>query len=67
MIARGYPLTVLLSVLLIFLAGLAVYRKARSLAHRWTDAHVPLVVKPGAYDAVASDLDAAASPPPVWT
>jgi len=60
-VARGYPLTVLLAVLLVFLAVLAVVRKARSLARGWTDAHVPLVVKPGAYDDVAADLDAAVS------
>jgi hypothetical protein len=58
-LVRGYPLTVLLSVLLIFLAGLAIFRKARSLAKRWTDAHVPLVIEPGRYDEVASDLDRA--------
>jgi hypothetical protein len=58
-VARGYPLTVLLSVLLIFLAGLAIFRKAQSLAKRWTDAHVPLVIQPGKYDEVASDLDRA--------
>ena len=58
-VVRGYPLTVLLAVLLVFLAGLAIYRKAVSLAHRWTDAHVPLVVEPGAYEQVAADLDRA--------
>ena len=58
-VARGYPLTVLLAVLLIFLAGLAIWRKAVSLMRRWTDAHVPMVVKPGAYDEVADDLDKA--------
>lgn len=58
-IARGYPLTILLAVLLIFLAGLAVWRKAQSLARRWTDAHVPIVVGPGAYEQVADDLDRA--------
>jgi hypothetical protein len=56
-VARGYPLTVLLSVLLIFLAGLAIFRKAQSLAKGWTDAHVPLVIEPGKYDQVAADLD----------
>ena len=56
---RGYPLTVLLSVLLIFLAGLAIVRRAQSAAKRWTDAHVPLVIEPGRYDDVASDLDRA--------
>jgi hypothetical protein len=58
-VVRGYPLTALLAVLLVFLAGLAVGRKAVSLARGWTDAHVPLVVLPGKYDAVAADLDAA--------
>ncbi len=58
-VARGYPLTVLLSVLLIFLAGLAIFRKAQSLARGWTDAHVPLVIEPGKYDEVAADLDRA--------
>jgi hypothetical protein len=58
-ILRGYPLTLLLAVLLVFLAGLAIWRKGWSLAKRWTDAHVPLVVKPGAYDQVADDLDRA--------
>jgi hypothetical protein len=60
-VVRGYPLTALLSVLLVFLAGLAVTRKAVSLARGWTDAHVPLVVLPGKYDEVAADLDAAVS------
>lgn len=58
-ILRGYPVTLLLAVLLIFLAGLAIWRKGWSLAKRWTDAHVPFVVKPGAYDQVADDLDRA--------
>jgi hypothetical protein len=58
-VARGYPLTVLLSVLLIFLAALAIFRKAQSLAKGWTDAHVPLVIEPGKYDDVAADLDRA--------
>lgn len=58
-VARGYPLTALLAVLLVFLAALAIARKAVSLARGWTDAHVPLVVLPGRYDDVAADLDAA--------
>ncbi len=58
-VLRGYPLTILLAVLLVFLALLAIWRKARSTARGWTDAHVPMVVKPGAYDEVADDLDRA--------
>jgi hypothetical protein len=58
-IMRGYPLTALLAVLLVFLAVLAIARKVVSLSRGWTDAHVPLVVLPGRYDEVAADLDAA--------
>ena len=58
-VLRGYPLTALLALLLVFLAVLAVARKAISLRKGWTDAHVPLVVLPGRYDDVAADLDAA--------
>ena len=54
--ARGYPLTILLAVLLVFLAMLSIWRKAVSLVHRWTDAHVPMVVDPGKYEQVADDL-----------
>src|SRR3954453_11068700 len=60
-ITRGYPLTLLLSVLLVFLAALAIWRKAKSLVRRWNDAHVPRVVEPGAYEQVAHDLDQALS------
>ena len=55
-VVRGYPLTVLLAVLLVFLAGLAIWRKGHALVRHWDDAHVPLVVKPGAYEQVATDL-----------
>jgi len=60
-IGRGYPLTLLLSVLLVFLAALAIWRKVRSLTRHWSDAHVPMVVDPGAYERVAADLDRALS------
>ena len=60
-IARGYPLTVLLAVLLVFLGVLAIWRKGVSLARRWTDAHVPMVVELGKYEEVAADLDRALS------
>jgi hypothetical protein len=58
-VARGYPLTVLLAVLLLFLAGLAIWRKVTAVTRGWTDAHVPIVISGGAYEAVAADLDAA--------
>jgi hypothetical protein len=60
-IARGYPLTAFLAVILVFLAGLAIWRKATSVARGRTDSHVPIVVEPGAYAQVAQDLDEAIS------
>jgi len=56
-ILRGYPLGAALAVTLVFLAGVAVVGKARSLARRWKDAHVPIVVKPNGYEKVVSDLE----------
>ncbi|CAN5472044.1 hypothetical protein BH20CHL7_BH20CHL7_15720 [soil metagenome] len=58
-VARGYPLTVVLAILLVFLAVLSVWRKATSLARGRTDAHVPIVVSAGAYPQVATDLELA--------
>lgn len=58
-VARGYPLTALLAVLLVFLAALSIWRKANSLRRGWVDAHVPIVVNAGAYEQVADDLDRA--------
>jgi hypothetical protein len=60
-VARGYPLSLLLSILLVFLAGLAIWRKGTSFVRHWNDAHVPMVVEPGAYEQVAHDLDEALS------
>jgi hypothetical protein len=42
--------------MLVLLALVGTWRKLRSLAHRWTDAHIPVIVKPGGYDAVLNDL-----------
>ena len=46
-VLRGYPLAFLLAFMLVFLAVVGIARKARSLARRWTDAHIPIVVRPG--------------------
>src|SRR5437588_4705814 len=53
---RGYILAPVISGILIFLAGVGLARKVRSLRHGWSDTHVPLVVKPGAYDQLVADL-----------
>src|SRR6266566_2949065 len=56
-ILRGYPLAAGLAVTLVFLAVVAVVTKARSVARRWADAHVPIVVKPGGYEKMVRDLE----------
>lgn len=56
-ILRGYPLAFLLAFTLVFLAVVGTIRKARSLVKRWSDAHVPIVVNPGGYAQMVSDLE----------
>ena len=59
--ARGYPLAAGLALLLVFLGIIGLVRKVNSLARRWTDTHIPIVVKPGGYEQLAADLDKAIS------
>ena len=47
---RGYLLTPLLVVLLVFLAAVALTRKGRNARRRWSDTHISIVVKPDGYD-----------------
>jgi hypothetical protein len=56
-VLRGYPFTLVLAATIVILAGVSLARKVRSLAKRWEDAHVPVVVKPGGYERVLSDLE----------
>jgi hypothetical protein len=60
-LARGYPLAAGLALLLVFLGIIGLVRKVTSLARRWTDTHIPIVVKPGGYEQLANDLDRAIS------
>ena len=53
---RGYLLTPILAVLMLFLPAVGISRKARSLRHRWSDTHIPIVVKPDGYDRLVHDL-----------
>jgi hypothetical protein len=53
---RGYLLTPILGGLMLFLPSVGISRKARSVRHHWSDVHIPIVVKPDGYDAIASDL-----------
>ena len=53
----GYPLAFLLAFTLAFLAVVGTVRKVRSIIRRWSDAHVPIVVRPGGYGEVVDDLE----------
>ena len=59
LVLRGYPLTAALAMTLVFLAVMGVARKARALSKRWSDTHIPGVVRPGTYDQVVADLERA--------
>jgi hypothetical protein len=48
-----------LALVLVFLGALSIARKARSLARRWADAHVPIVVREGGYEQMVVDLERA--------
>jgi hypothetical protein len=60
-VLRGYPLAAGLSLMLVFLAVIGIVRKVSSLLRRRTDAHIPIVLKPGGYAGLVDDLDAAIS------
>ena len=53
---RGYLLAPLICGLLVFLAGVGITRKIRSVRHGWSDTHIPIVVRQGAYDRLVDDL-----------
>ena len=58
-ILRGYPLSAALAVTLVLLSLVGIARFLHHLALRWTDAHIPIVVRPGGYDRVVADLERA--------
>ena len=58
-VLRGYPLSAALAVTLVILALVGIARFVHRLARRWTDAHVPVVVRPGGYERVVADLERA--------
>ena len=58
-ILRGYLITPVLGGTILFLAAVSVIRQARAMQKGWDDAHIPIIVKPGRYDAVADDIESA--------
>jgi len=55
-ILRGYPNSLALFVVLIWMMVVAPLGQIRALLRRWESAHVPIAVKPGGYDTVVQDL-----------
>ena len=53
-VLRGYPFTIVLALTIVILAVVTTVRKLRALSKRWEDTHVPVIVKPGAYEEVLS-------------
>ena len=58
-VVRGYAFTPALAAVIVFLAAWSVVRAVRAMRRGWATQEVPLIVKPGGYDAVAGDVDAA--------
>jgi hypothetical protein len=58
-VLRGYPLCAALAITLVILAAVGIARFVHHKAIGWSDAHVPIVVRPGGYDRVVADLEAA--------
>jgi hypothetical protein len=58
-VVRGYPYAAVLSGVILFLLVVAPIFKVRTIIRRWEDAHIPIVVKPDAYEQVAGELEKA--------
>ena len=58
-VLRGYLYAPVLALILVVLAGIALWRKGTALAKRWQDAHVAVIVKPGGYERVVRDVERA--------
>ncbi|MEO5703973.1 MAG: hypothetical protein ABIZ52_00440 [Candidatus Limnocylindrales bacterium] len=56
-VARGYLLVPALAVTLVVLAVAGTVRKLNAAFHRREDAHIPIVVRPGHYDALVGTLE----------
>jgi hypothetical protein len=56
---RGFPNAVALFVVLVWMMVVAPIGKIVAFARRWDSVHVPIAVKPGGYETVVADLEAA--------
>jgi hypothetical protein len=58
-VLRGYPYAAVLALVLLTMLVVAPIRKVRSMFNGWTDEHIPVVVQPGGYERVSTDVEAA--------
>src|SRR3954468_12097486 len=58
-IIRGYVFTPVLAGTIVFLAVWGVVRALRAMRHGWESVHIPMIVKPGGYEAVVDDVERA--------
>ena len=58
-VLRGYPYAAVLSLVLLTMLVVAPVRKVRSILKRWEDEHMPVLIQPGGYEEVATDLERA--------
>ena len=58
-VLRGYPYAAVLALVLLTMLVVAPVRKVRSIFKRWEDEHMPILIQPGGYDEVATDLEQA--------
>jgi hypothetical protein len=58
-ILRGYPNSLALFIVLVWMMVVAPLGRIRALFKRWEAVHVPIAVKAGAYDTVVRDLTGA--------
>ncbi len=58
-VLRGYPYSVVLALVILFLLVVAPAFKVRTIIKRWDDAHIPIIVKPDGYEQVAGELEQA--------
>jgi hypothetical protein len=56
-VLRGYPNSVALFVVIVWMMIVAPIGKARALLKRWESVHVPIAVKLGGYERVVGDLE----------
>ncbi|HUQ43266.1 MAG TPA: hypothetical protein VM451_02480 [Candidatus Limnocylindria bacterium] len=56
-VLRGYLLVPTLAVTIVVLAVAGTLRKLDSVVHRREDAHIPMVIRPGRYDALVDTLE----------